>query len=140
MGEASAQAMAAATAAAVSTAAAVAQEAVANATAAAAEMPRRKAVAAAGRITSYEERPPTVGSRFDTPLVGDGDEITAEAAAAMVIAVEHGHKSGALRSMTSVAVVPPVLGKRNVVELSCSGDVTSAEATSERGRTVAPSV
>lgn len=212
--EASAQAMAAVTAAAVSAAAAAAQEAAANATAAGADdgsaasaaaaaaataKAVAQAVAAARGIASEEERSPTMGSRFDMPSVGDGNEATAEASAALATAVQGGHKfslkmdggtaetgvttgaaatvnrngnagelaqrgphafapvhggpeestpessvgreeSNASRSATSAAVVPPAGSKRNAAELSCSDDVTSAEATSKRGRTMAPPV
>lgn len=100
MDEASAQAMAAVTAAAVSAAAAAAQEAAAHATAAGADNGTAASAAAAAAATAKAvaqavaaagalppaEKPPTMGSRFDVPLVGEGKEPTTMTAASPVAA------------------------------------------------------
>lgn len=110
MEEASARAIAAVTTTAVSAAIAAAKEVAANATtagldyesaataaAATTENFVAQAVAAEHAIVWEEERCPTMGSRFDTPSVGDGNEIIVEASAAVATAVENGYKS-ALRT------------------------------------------
>lgn len=71
---------------------ATAQEVAANATAAGEDYDSA-ATPAAAAVVWEEERCATMGSRFDTPSVVDGNDTTAEVSAAVATAAENGYKS-----------------------------------------------